>query len=205
MRSSGPIGEPSRGAGNAGNFGSFEDLLLPHLNAAYNFARWLTRDNQNAEDLVQDAYLRAWKSFDGFNGGDGKAWLLTIVRNACYTWIQRNRSSELMASFDEEMHSPSSRASDPEALLLEGADQELLKDALEELPVEFREVMVMREVEGLSYREIADVAGVPIGTVMSRLARARARLQQILAGSTVAAKPALSEANGSRRRPGRVS
>ena len=184
MRSSGQKGEPSAAAGN---IGSFEDLLLPHLNAAYNFARWLTRDDANAEDLVQDAYLRAWKSFGGFNGGDGKAWLLTIVRNTCYTWMQRNRASELMASFDEEMHSPSSRASDPERLLLESADQELLKDALEELPVEFREVMIMREVEGLSYREIADIAGVPMGTVMSRLARARARLQQILARPAVAA------------------
>jgi len=178
MGASGPKGEPSRGAGK---LASFEDLLLPHLNAAYNMARWLTRNEQNAEDLVQDAYLRAWKSFDGFHGGDGKAWLLTIVRNTCYTWMQRNRSSELMTSFDEEMHSTSSHASNPEALLLQSANGDLLKKALQGLPTEFREVVLMREVEGLSYREIASISGLPIGTLMSRLARARTRLQQVLA------------------------
>jgi RNA polymerase sigma factor (sigma-70 family) len=107
MTASGSQGAPFRGAGK---LASFEDLLLPHLNAAYNLARWLTRNDQNANDLVQDAYLRAWKSFGGFNGGDGRAWLLTIVRNTCYT-AQRNRASELMTSFDEEMHSTSSHAS----------------------------------------------------------------------------------------------
>ncbi len=178
MRVSGPKTEPSRGTGN---LASFEELVLPHLNAAYNLARWLTRNDQDAEDLVQDAYLRAWKSFDGFKGGDGRAWLLTIVRNTCYTWMQRNRTSELMTSFDEEMHSNSSHASNPEMILLQSVDKELLKNALQGLPLEFREAMVMRELEGLSYLEIASVAGVPVGTVMSRLARARARLQQILA------------------------
>ncbi len=178
MRVSGPKTEPSRGTGN---LASFEELVLPHLNAAYNLARWLTRNDQNAEDLVQDAYLRAWKSFDGFKGGDGRSWLLMIVRNTCYTWMQRNRTSELMTSFDEELHSTPSHAPNPEALLLQSVDQELLKNALQGLPLEFREAMVMRELEGLSYLEIASVAGVPVGTVMSRLARARARLQQILA------------------------
>jgi len=178
MTASGSQGVPFRGAGK---LASFEDLLLPHLNAAYNLARWLTRNDQNADDLVQDAYLRAWKSFAGFNGGDGRAWLLTIVRNTCYTWLQRNRASELMTSFDEEMHSTSSHASNPEALLLQSANGDLLKKALQELPADFREVVIMREVEGLSYREIASISGVPVGTVMSRLARARARLQQVWA------------------------
>lgn len=186
MTASGSQGAPFRGAAK---LASFEDLLLPHLNAACNLARWLTRNDQNADDLVQDAYLRAWKSFDGFHGGDGRAWLLTIVRNTCYTWLQRNRASELMTSFDEEMHSIPSHDSDPEALLLESSDKELLKKTLRELPLEFREVMVMREVEGLSYREIANIAGVPVGTVMSRLARARTRLQQVLAGPVEQAAP----------------
>jgi RNA polymerase sigma factor (sigma-70 family) len=190
MKTSGPKAEPSQGTGT---LASFEDLLLPHLNAAYNLARWLTRNDQNAEDLVQDAYLRAWKSFDGFNGGDGRAWLLTIVRNTCYTWMRRNRSSELMTSFDEEMHSTPSHASTPEALLLQSVDKELLKNALQGLPLEFREVMVMREIEGLSYLEIASIAGVPVGTVMSRLARARARLQEVLARPLELAAPKRSQ------------
>jgi RNA polymerase sigma factor (sigma-70 family) len=186
MRVSGPKTEPSQGTGT---LATFEDLLLPHLNAAYNLARWLTRNDQNAEDLVQDAYLRAWKSFEGFNGGDEKAWLLMIVRNTCYTWIQRNRTSELMTSFDEELHSISNHASNPEALVLQSVDKQLLQNALQELPVEFREVMVMREIEGLSYLEIAGIAGVPVGTVMSRLARARARLQEVLARPLELAAP----------------
>jgi RNA polymerase sigma factor (sigma-70 family) len=190
MKASGPKAEPSQGTGT---LASFEDLLLPHLNAAYNLARWLTRNEQNAEDLVQDAYLRAWKSFDGFNGGDGRSWLLTIVRNTCYTWMRRNRSSELMTSFDEEMHSTPSHASNPEALLLQSVDKELLKNALQGLPLEFREVMVMREIEGLSYLEIASIAEVPVGTVMSRLARARARLQEVLARRLELAAPERSQ------------
>ncbi len=160
----------------------FERAVLPHLDAAYNLARWLTRQAEDAEDLVQESYLRAFEFFDSFRGGDGRAWVLTIVRNTCYTWLRQNRSQDLETSFDEEAHSPASVDSSPEALLLEGADREALKRALEELPVEFREALILRELEGLSYKEIADVAGVPLGTVMSRLARARKLLERNLAG-----------------------
>jgi len=162
---------------------AFERLLLPHLNAAYNLARWLTRDDQNAEDLVQEAYLRAWKSFDSFAGGDGRAWLLSIVRNTCYTWLQRDGTGKLDAVFDEEIHSDESDALNPETALLQDLDRQLLRQALEELPPGFREVLIMRELEGLSYREIAEVAALPLGTVMSRLARARRRLQLSLASN----------------------
>jgi RNA polymerase sigma factor (sigma-70 family) len=161
----------------------FEEVVLPHLTAAYNLARWLTRNGNDAEDLVQEACLRAFKSFAGFRGGDERAWLLTIVRNTCYTWLQANRAQELTMSFDEEMHTTEGGSRDPETLLLESADRELLKNALEELPLEFREVVVLRELEGMSYKEIADLAGIPVGTVMSRLARARERLQRRLTTS----------------------
>ncbi len=157
----------------------FEQEVLPHLGAAYNLARWLTRNEHDAEDLVQEAYLRALRFFEGFRGGDSRAWLLTIVRNTCYTWLGQQGKHET-AEFDEEIHSPAS--SDPETLLLDGVDRRAIQGALEELPTEFREVIVLRELEGLSYKEIADVAGLPVGTVMSRLARARQRLAQSLAG-----------------------
>jgi RNA polymerase sigma-70 factor (ECF subfamily) len=158
----------------------FEEATLPHLAAAYNLARWLTRNGLDAEDLVQDAYLRALKAFDGFRGGDGRAWLLTIVRNTCYTWLKENRVQELATAFDEEIHATEHGSTDPEALLLRSADKQSLNEALEKLPLEFREVIVLRELEGLSYKEIAELAGIPVGTVMSRLARARERLQQLL-------------------------
>jgi RNA polymerase sigma-70 factor (ECF subfamily) len=155
----------------------FDQAVLPHLAAAYNLARWLTRDEHDAEDVVQDAYVRALTFFDSFHGGDSRAWLLTIVRHTCYTWLQRNRGHELTAEFDEELHSGEGEASNPERLLLQQANQEMLRQALEALPVEYREVVVLRELEGLSYKEIAGIADLPIGTVMSRLARARKRLQ----------------------------
>jgi RNA polymerase sigma factor (sigma-70 family) len=161
--------------------GSFEQTVMPHLDAAYNLARWLTRNDHDAEDVVQEAYLRAFKSFGGFYGTDGRAWLLTIVRNTCYTWLRRNRAEELSTPFDEEIHREAVASPNPEELLLENADRRRLQDALEELPVEFREALVLRELEGLSYKEIADVSGVPLGTVMSRLARARDRLKDTLA------------------------
>jgi RNA polymerase sigma factor (sigma-70 family) len=173
--------EPS--GGEESRLASFERLLLPHLDAAYNLARWITGHDQDAEDLVQEAYLRALKSFDGFRGGDGRAWLLTIVRNTCYTWLQQNRSNELSTAFDEEIHNAQGEAPSPEALLLRSADRELVKKALQELAVDFREVLIMRELEGLSYKEIAGVAAIPIGTVMSRLARARTRLSQCVRNS----------------------
>ena len=159
----------------------FEQIVLPHLDAAYNLARWLTRNDQDAEDVVQEACLRAFKFFGGFYGGDSRAWLLTIVRNTCYTWLRHNRAHELTTPFDESVHDVECAGLNPEALLLHQADQQLLRRALEALPVESREVIVLRELEGLSYKEIGAIADIPLGTVMSRLARARKRLQHDLA------------------------
>jgi RNA polymerase sigma factor (sigma-70 family) len=161
----------------------FEQMFLPHLDAAHNLARWLTRNGHDAEDLVQEAYLRAFRFFGGFKGGDSRSWLLTIVRNTCYTWLQQNRRQELETVFDEEVHTSGSAAFNPEKPLLANADSQMLQQALEELPVTFREILVLRELEGLSYKEIADIADIPIGTVMSSLARARKRLRQSLVRS----------------------
>ena len=160
--------------------GNFENSVLPHLDAAYNLARWLTRNGQDAEDVVQEACLRAFRFFGGFRGGDARAWLLKIVRNTCYTQLQNNRPQELATTFDEEIHSEDDGSMNPEMLLLRSADSQLLTRALEELPVNFREVLVLRELEGLSYREIAEVSNIPQGTVMSSLSRARERLRQSL-------------------------
>ncbi|MGH8751570.1 MAG: sigma-70 family RNA polymerase sigma factor [Burkholderiales bacterium] len=157
----------------------FEEIALPHLNAAYNLARWLLRNEHDAEDLVQEAYLRAFRFFDGFHGGDARAWLLAIVRNTCYTWLKQNRARELNDVFDEEVHAAVDE-SNPETLLLANADAQLLNRALEQLPLEFREILVLRELEDLSYKEIAEVAQIPLGTVMSRLARARNMLRVTL-------------------------
>jgi RNA polymerase sigma factor (sigma-70 family) len=165
-----------------GKLARFEQTILPHLDAAYNLARWLTRDEQDAQDMVQEAYLRAFKFFDAFRGGDGRAWVLTIVRNTCYTWLHQNRAHEITTVFDEETHSVDSDTSNPATLVLRSADHQLLRQALDELPVEFREVMVLRDLEGFSYKEIGDIANIPTGTVMSRLARARERLKKILRG-----------------------
>ncbi|MDP9312295.1 MAG: sigma-70 family RNA polymerase sigma factor [Chloroflexota bacterium] len=159
----------------------FEEAVLPHLDAAYNVARWLTRNDQDAEDMVQEAVIRALKSFGGFYGLDGRAWLLTIVRNTCYTWLQRNRAHDLVTlPFEDEVYSPDCDAANPETLLLHSADTLLLRQAVEGLPLAFREVIVLRELEGLSYKDIAMVVGIPLGTVMSRLARARQRLLEQL-------------------------
>ena len=163
---------------------SFETAVLPHLDAAYNLARWLTRNDADAQDVVQEAYLRAFKFFGGFHGEDGRAWLLGIVRNTSYTWMQQNRSPELNMALDDETHEPESNALNPEALLLQKADAQILRQAVEELPLVFREVLVLRELDEMSYKQIAVVADLPLGTVMSRLARARQRLQQILASHT---------------------
>ena len=164
-------------------FPNFEEVTLPHMTAAYNLARWLTRDDHDAQDVVQEAYLRALKFFGGFRGGDGRSWLLRIVRNTCYTWLKRNRPGETIDVSDEEAGAIQSTDLNPEARMLQQSNAEQLQQALEELPVEFREVLILRELEGLSYKEIADISDVPIGTVMSRLARARTRLQLRLAGS----------------------
>jgi RNA polymerase sigma-70 factor (ECF subfamily) len=158
----------------------FEETVLPHLPAAYNLARWLVHNEHDAEDLVQEAYLRAFKFFSGYYGGDSRAWLLTIVRNTCYTWLQQNRALRLIDPIDDKLEEVGSDFADPETLLLQDADSQLVRQALEELPVEFREIVVMREMEGLAYKEIANIVDIPIGTVMSRLARGRKRLQALL-------------------------
>ncbi|HYK17220.1 MAG TPA: sigma-70 family RNA polymerase sigma factor [Bryobacteraceae bacterium] len=154
----------------------FEFLVMPHRKAAYNLARWLTRNDHDAEDVVQEAFMRAFRFFDGFHGGDSKAWLLTIVRNSCHTWMQQNRKLAL----EENIGDYESTAPSPEAVVIENVDREALRRAIEELPAEFREAIVLRELEGLSYKEIGAVTGVPVGTVMSRLARARGRLARAL-------------------------
>jgi RNA polymerase sigma factor (sigma-70 family) len=154
---------------------AFNEAVLPHLDAAYNVARWLTRNDQDAEDVVQEASLRAFKYWKGFSGRDCRSWLLAIVRNTYYSWL-RQRSVQPELTPDADMDDIEEIVSNPENVLLQNADRELLKAALEDLPVEFREAIVLREMEGLSYKEIADIAAVPIGTVMSRLARARKRL-----------------------------
>jgi RNA polymerase sigma-70 factor, ECF subfamily len=167
---------------------NFEELLLPHLNAAHNLARWLTRNTQDAEDVVQEAYLRAFRFSGGFRGGNARTWLLKIVRNTCYTWLHQNRAQQVTDPFDEQVHTEAAESQDPETLLLRKAEGQLLNQALEELPTVFREVLVLLEIEGLSYKEIAEVLGIPIGTVMSRLARARHRLREFLSRDPSSAK-----------------
>jgi len=159
----------------------FEEIALPHLGAAYNLARWLVRNDHDAEDVVQEAYLRALKYFGGYRGGESRTWLLTIVRNSCYTWLQRNRARELTDSIDDTHEEVALDFANPEFRLLQDADAQMVREALAELPLEFREVLVMRELEELSYKEIAAIADLPIGTVMSRLARGRKRLHSQLA------------------------
>ena len=159
----------------------FEQAVLPHLDAAYNLARWLTRNEHDAQDVTQEAFLRAFRFFDGYQGGNMRAWLLTIVRNTCYTWMHQNRLPDSAVEFDEKIHSDElSGGADPELQVLASADKETVQRALSGLPDIFREVLVLREMEGMSYKEIADVASVSIGTVMSRLARARTRLRESL-------------------------
>ena len=160
---------------------NFEQAVLPHLDAAYNLARWLLRNDHDAEDVVQEAIIRALRFFDGFSGTNPRGWLLTVVRNGAYTFLRQNRTRELNTEFDEELHedpaSPCGSSETPEIQLLRSAQQRLLNDAVEGLPVEFREVFLLREKEGFSYKEIAEMARIPIGTVMSRLSRARRALQ----------------------------
>ena len=159
----------------------FEQTVLPHLDAAYNLARWLAGNEHDAEDIVQEAFLRAYRFVGGFRGGNSRSWLLTIVRNTAYTWLRKNHAPAVVHLDEDEL----AEIEDPAALagdvaLLQNADASRLRQALEQLPVEFREALVLRELEGLSYKEIADVAGVPAGTVMSRLARARKLLPELL-------------------------
>lgn len=159
----------------------FEEIALPHLGAAYNLARWLLHNEHDAEDVVQEAYLRALTSFSGYYGGDSRSWLMTIVRNTCYTWLQKNQALRLSDPIEDKLDEVGLDFADPEMILLQNADSQMVRQSLQELPVEFREVMVLREMEDLSYKEIADIIDVPIGTVMSRLARGRKRLHALLA------------------------
>ena len=158
---------------------AFEAVVLPHLPAAYNLARWLLKDESDADDIVQDACIRSLRHFETFRGGDARGWLLTIVRNCCYTFLRKRRHEEPMTEIlDEEQHDAA--GPDPETLLVQGIQAERLGKLIEELPVAYREVLVLREIEGLSYKEIGSVTDLPIGTVMSRLSRARQRLQKAL-------------------------
>ena len=164
-----------------GETANFEAIALPLVGAAYNLARWLVRDDHDAEDVVQEAYMRAFRFFAGYRGGDSRSWLLTIVRNTCYTWLQQNRSRELSEPIDDKLDEVGISTKNPETILLQTMDAQLVRQALEELPIEFREVLIMRELEDLSYRQISTIADLPIGTVMSRLARGRKRLREVLA------------------------
>jgi RNA polymerase sigma-70 factor (ECF subfamily) len=159
----------------------FEQLVLPHVDAAVNLARWLLRDPEDAEDVAQEAVLRAYRFFSGFRGGDARAWLLQIVRNSCYTWLEKRMPVELVTEFNEELHPGTSIS--PETVALQASDRTKLLNALEALPVRAREVIVLRELEGCSYKEISQVTGIPLGTVMSSLSRAREKLAQILGGN----------------------
>jgi RNA polymerase sigma-70 factor (ECF subfamily) len=161
--------------------GSFEELMLCHLDAAHNLARWLLRNEQDAQDVVQESYLRAFRSFAGFRGGNGRAWLLTIVRNTSYTLLKKNGAVDLTTSFDDEIHGFGGESPSPATILQLSEDADLIKQALEQLPAEFREILALRDQEGLSYKEIASVAQIPPGTVMSRLARARGKLKEYIA------------------------
>ena len=155
--------------------------LVNHLDASYNLARWLTQNDHDAEDIVQDAYVRAIRHFGGFQGDNARAWLLAIVRNLCYDFMRHKGVRERSAPFDEELHNTGlATTTDPEVSLLQKERQGLLRKALAELPLELREVLLLRELEELSYREIAAIAKIPVGTVMSRLSRGRKRLQQLL-------------------------
>ncbi len=163
----------------------FEALVSAHLDAAYNLAHWLTRDAQDAQDCVQEAVLRALRYFDGFRGGDGRAWLLTIVRNTCFSLLKDRREQPLMDYDDhqpmlDEIAEESPYGGDPQMLLLRAGESRRVEAAMLALPAEFREVLVLREIEELAYKQIADIVGVPIGTVMSRLSRARHRLRRLL-------------------------
>jgi RNA polymerase sigma factor (sigma-70 family) len=160
---------------------SFEEAMLPHLDAAHNLAKWLLRNEEDAKDVVQEAYLRAFKSFAGFHGSNGRAWLLTIVRNTSYTLLKKNGVVDFTTTFDEEIHVSGDESVTPATILERSEDAELIREAMDDLPAEFREILALRHQEGLSYKEIADIVQIPPGTVMSRLSRARAKLKECLA------------------------
>jgi RNA polymerase sigma-70 factor (ECF subfamily) len=158
----------------------FEEATLPHVDAAYNLARWLTQNEHAAEDVVQEAFLRAARYFDSFRGGDGRPWLLGVVRRASFDWLAKHRAKATVA-YDESIHDHGDESSNPEMLAILRGDQAGVREALDELPTELREIVVLRDIEGCSYRDIATVTEIPIGTVMSRLSRGREKLRQRLA------------------------
>ncbi len=166
----------------------FTAVVMPHLDSAFNLARWLARSDQDAEDIVQEACLRAFRFFDGFHGEDARPWLLGIVRNTFFTWYRQSRGQRLETPFDEALHggpdagtaAPHADPADPESLLLQKDRRRRVNEALAALAVEFREVLVLREIEDLSYKQIAAIVGIPMGTVMSRLARGRKQLAEVL-------------------------
>ena len=178
---------------------NFEQVFLPHLDAAYNLARWLTHNEQNAQDVVQEAYLRALRFFPSFRGDNARAWLMKIVRNTCFNWLHANRPLQEAAEFDENLFPPDSCALNPEEAVLQNDSNALLRKALEKLPPNYREVLILRELEGMSYKEISDITGMPAGTVMSSLSRARSRLRQALiglkSGGTASSSPRIVGAN----------
>jgi RNA polymerase sigma-70 factor (ECF subfamily) len=159
---------------------SFDEAVLPHLDAAYNLANWLLRNKRDAEDAVQEACLRAFRFFPGFRGGNARAWLMKIVRNTCYTQMRASRPMHDTLEFDENVAPPDHNARNPEQVMLQNDSGDLLRKALQELPVNFREVVILRELEGMSYKEIAEITGMPTGTVMSSLSRARGKLRHVL-------------------------
>jgi RNA polymerase sigma factor (sigma-70 family) len=162
----------------------FEEQVSPHLKSAYNLAKWLTRSHEDAEDVVQEAFLRAFSAFESLRGDDAKPWLLTIVRNTSMTWLKRNRNAGATIGFEEALEDPIERSPDPEERLLISCDRQQVRQALEQLPLEFRDAVVLREMEGLSYKEISVTIGVPLGTVMSRLSRGRDWLKRLLSTPT---------------------
>jgi|SRR5579859_1510389 len=179
----GPKSQSTTSVEEQNKLAQFEQHIMPHMNAAYNLARWLTSNDSDAQDIVQESYLRAFKYFGGFGGRESRGWLLRIVRNAFYDWLRKNRGAETSEPFDEEMHGVMNETQGPDGPLpLEKADHELLHKAIASLPLEFREILVLRELEGFSYNEISELANIPLGTVMSRLARARERLRTQLLG-----------------------
>jgi RNA polymerase sigma-70 factor (ECF subfamily) len=159
---------------------NFEQVILIHLKAAHNLARYLCGNDDDASDLVQDACLRAFRFFDGFRGENGRAWLLTIVRNTFYSDVRRKKTGHTESVYDEEIHDVDIEGLNPETILINSENIKLVRDTLEKLPLEFREVVILREMEGFSYKEIAGITNIPVGTVMSRLARGRKLLQKAL-------------------------
>ena len=177
----------SKQVGSRSRLELFEDIVLPHLDAAHNLARWLMRNEDDAQDVVQESYLRAFRFFESYKGGDGKAWLLAIVRNTCRTWHGRQNRETGVVEFDEAVHNKGCTTPNQEETIVQKERIHVLRTCIEALPPDFREVLIMRELEEMSYREIADATGLALGTVMSRLSRARKRLEECAASRTMGA------------------